>query len=126
MKLLLAVALGGALGATARYLVVSQVLRLVGGGFPLGTLVVNVLGSFVLGVLVALMTLKWPMGETFRGFLVVGVLGGFTTFSAFSLDTVLLVERGHLPAAAVYVLATVILSVGGLFAGLTACRQLLT
>lgn len=126
MKLLLAVALGGALGAVGRHFVAGQALRLVGGGFPVGTLSVNVIGSFVLGVLVGLMALKWSVGPELRAFLVVGLLGGFTTFSAFSLDVVLLFERGNLPAAAAYVLATVVLSIGGLFAGLLACRHLLS
>ena len=118
MKLLLAIAAGGAVGAIARYYVTGQILRLVGTGFPLGTLLVNVLGSFVMGGLVELMILRWNVGAEFRSFLTVGVLGAFTTFSAFSLDFAVLVERGALSVAALYAVLSVILSIGGLFAGI--------
>jgi CrcB protein len=123
MKLILAVAMGGAIGAVGRHLVAGQVMRLAGGGFPFGTMTVNILGSFILGVLVELMAVKWSVGQELRGFIVVGVLGGFTTFSAFSLDAVLLYERGNLAGSAAYVLVTVIASLGGMFAGLALCRQ---
>jgi CrcB protein len=123
MKLILAVAMGGAIGAVGRHLVAGQVMRLAGGGFPFGTMTVNILGSFILGVLVELMAVKWSVGQELRGFIVVGVLGGFTTFSAFSLDAVLLYERGNLAGAAAYVLVTVTASLGGMFAGLALCRQ---
>jgi CrcB protein len=125
MKLILAVAMGGAIGAVGRHLVAGQVMRLAGGGFPFGTMTVNILGSFILGVLVELMAVKWSVGQELRGFIVVGMLGGFTTFSAFSLDAVLLYERGNLAGAAAYVLATVIASLGGMFAGLAVCRQVI-
>ena len=71
------------------------------------------------------MALKWSIGPEFRAFLVVGLFGGFTTFSAFSLDTVLLIERGQFALAMAYILATVALSVLGLFAGLQGCRAVL-
>ena len=122
MKVLLAVAAGGAVGAVARYLTMSLVGVLIGGGFPYATLAVNVVGSFVLGVLVEFSALVWSPGEALRAFLVVGVLGAFTTFSTFSLDVAVLYERGELGAAAVYIIASVILSVAGLFAGLAAVR----
>lgn len=126
MKMVIAVALGGALGALGRHLVAGQVMRLAGAHFPWGTLTVNVVGSFVLGVLAGALALKWSVSNEMRGFLVVGMLGGFTTFSAFSLDAVLLYERGAWLPAAAYVAGNVILSVGGLFAGLQLCRQVLT
>ena len=126
MKLLLAIACGGALGALGRHFTTSQVMKLMGAGFPYGTLAVNVVGSFILGALVELMALRWSVGPELRAFLVVGMLGGYTTFSAFSLDTVLLIERGSYAPALAYVLANVLLAVGGLFAGLMLMRQILT
>ncbi|MDP6344905.1 MAG: fluoride efflux transporter CrcB [Alphaproteobacteria bacterium] len=126
MKMLLAVAFGGALGAMGRHLVTGQVIRWAGVGFPWGTVAVNVLGSFALGALTEFLALKWSASPEMRGLMVVGILGGFTTFSAFSLDTVLLLERGDLLPALGYVIGHVALSVGGLFAGLQIFRYLLT
>ena len=126
MKLIVAIALGGAIGAVGRHAVAGQVMKLVGGGFPWGTVVVNVLGSFVMGSLIEVMALKWSMGQELRGFLTVGMLGAFTTFSTFSLAVALLTERGAIPGAIGYVLVSVLLSIGGLFAGLYLFRQLLT
>ena len=125
MKLVLAVAAGGALGSLARYLLSGQVGRLLGIGFPWGTLAVNILGSFVMGVLVELLAVRWSVSPELRAFLTVGILGGFTTFSAFSLEVVLLLERGQTVAAAAYVVASVALSVGALFLGLQLLRELL-
>ncbi len=126
MKLLLAIAAGGALGAVGRYATANLVGRLLGHGFPFGTIAVNVVGSLILGALIEFMALKWNVGLELRAFLVIGVLGAFTTFSAFSLDTVVLFERGDLGAAFVYVMASVVLSIAALFAGLYLIRQLLT
>ncbi|MBT3330836.1 MAG: fluoride efflux transporter CrcB [Rhodospirillaceae bacterium] len=126
MNMLLAVACGGALGAMGRHLVSGQVMRWAGSGFPWGTLTVNVLGSFVLGVLVEYLALRWSTTQEMRGFLVVGMLGGFTTFSAFSLDAVLLLERGQLGAAFAYISGNLLLSICGLFAGLLLFREILT
>lgn len=125
MKLVLAIALGGALGAVGRHYVAGQVARLAGGGFPWGTMTVNVLGSFVMGALIAAMAFRWSLGQEWRAFLTVGVLGAFTTFSTFSLDVALLVERNDLAAAAAYIVGSVALSIAGLFAGLALLRQLL-
>ena len=121
-----AVACGGALGAMGRHLISGQVMRWAGGGFPWGTLTVNVAGSFLLGLLVEYLAQRWPATQEIRGFLVVGVLGGFTTFSAFSLDAVLLLERGSLTPAFAYIGGNVLLSIGGMFAGLLLFRQVLT
>ncbi len=126
MNMMFAVACGGALGAMGRHLISGQVMRWAGGGFPWGTLTVNVAGSFLLGLLVEYLAQRWPATQEIRGFLVVGVLGGFTTFSAFSLDAVLLLERGSLTPAFAYIGGNVLLSIGGMFAGLLLFRQVLT
>jgi len=114
---LLHVALGGALGASARYLVGVGAIRLLGHGFPWATLVVNVLGSLVMGALVVLLAQK--DATRLAPLLMTGLLGGFTTFSAFSLDAVTLYERGQVGAAAGYVAVSVVFSIGALFAGMT-------
>ncbi len=125
MHIILGIAAGGAVGAVLRYLVMSWVGRVWGHDFPLATVVVNVVGCFVLGVLVEMMALRWSLGEASRAFLVVGVMGGFTTFSAFSLDVILLVERGQMIAALGYIMASVVLAVGGFWLGLVATRSVL-
>lgn len=117
---LLQVALGGALGATGRYLTGVAVVRLLGHGFPWGTLTVNVVGSFLMGVMVVV--LGQFGGTRLSPFLVTGVLGGFTTFSAFSLDALTLYERGHPGIAAVYVVTSVLLSLAGIGMGLVVSR----
>ena len=104
---ILSVALGGALGATVRYLTGLAVLRLFGTGFPWGTMTVNVVGSLSMGLLFVVL----PHGGRTSLFLMTGVLGGFTTFSAFSLDAVQLYDRGEVGLAAVYVIASVVLSI---------------
>lgn len=126
MYMVLAVAAGGALGAVGRYLMIGRVAHLLGAGFPYGTLAVNVVGGFLMGVLVEASALKFNIGGELRAFLMVGVLGGFTTFSSFSLEVVLLIERHQLMAAAIYVLSSVVLSVAALFAGLLAVRVVLS
>lgn len=120
-----AVAFGGALGAVARYVVVSQVGHWAGSGFPFGTLAVNVLGSFAMGLIVELSALAWSPSPELRAFLTVGFLGAFTTFSAFSLDAALLYERGELALSAAYIAVSVVLSVGAFFAALALVRSLL-
>jgi len=126
MKTLLFVALGGALGASCRYGIGVAADHFGSGQFPWGTFTVNVLGSFVLGILLSLMTFSWSPSAEMRAFLVVGVLGGFTTFSAYSLEVVLLMERDRLQLAAVFMLGSVALSVAGLFAGMRLTRMILT
>ena len=120
MTTLLQVALGGALGASGRYLTGVAASRLMGPGFPWGTLTVNILGSFVMGVIVVV--LGHYSANRFAPFLMTGILGGFTTFSAFSLDAVTLWERGQVSVAALYVGASVLLSLAALFAGLVFAR----
>ncbi|MDJ0935815.1 MAG: fluoride efflux transporter CrcB [Kiloniellales bacterium] len=123
--MLLAVAAGGAVGAVGRYLVVSAVGHIFGTGFPLGTIVVNVVGSFVLGALIEALALVWSPSPELRAMVVVGVLGAFTTFSTFSMDVVLLYERGALGQVALYIGASVILSIGAFFLGLSLLRSAL-
>ncbi len=124
MKELLAVGGGGALGAMARYMTYLLSAQLFGFGFPFGTLIVNVVGSFIMGVLTEGMALAWTVSAELRLFLVVGFLGAFTTFSTFSLDVAVLYERGHLGLTLIYILASFTCSVGALFAGLYVTRQL--
>ena len=125
MKLILAIACGGAVGAVGRHFMAHQVSLLFGAGFPYGTLAVNVLGSFVMGLLIELMAQLWSPSLELRGFLIVGLLGAFTTFSAFSLEVALLYERGALGLTALYVLLSVSLTVIGLFFGLWCVRTVL-
>ncbi|WHZ35547.1 fluoride efflux transporter CrcB [Sagittula sp. MA-2] len=124
MTPLLQVALGGALGASARYMTGLGMARLMGKGFPWGTLTVNIVGSFAMGVLVVV--LAHLGGNRLAPLLMTGVLGGFTTFSAFSLDAVTLYERGQLGIAALYVGASVVVSIAALFAGLLLARSVTT
>ncbi|MFC3694257.1 fluoride efflux transporter CrcB [Chenggangzhangella methanolivorans] len=120
---ILLVALGGALGSVARYGVNVWTMRAFGPGFPWGTLTVNVVGGLVMGLIAALLALKGGTNEL-RVFLMTGIMGGFTTFSAFSLDAVALWERGEATTATVYVAASVVLSIGALVAGLALGRAL--
>jgi CrcB protein len=115
------VALGGALGAVLRYLTSLGAMRLIGAGFPWGTVIVNIVGSFAMGIVVVV--LAHVSGTRFAPFLMTGLLGGFTTFSAFSLDAVTLYERGDVTLAAGYVLSSVVLSIAALFAGLLLARS---
>jgi CrcB protein len=117
---LISVALGGAIGASGRYLTNVAVARTVGLGFPYGTVIVNVVGSFLMGVIVVVLARKG--GNQFAPFLMTGVLGGFTTFSAFSLDTLTLFERGALGQAGLYVGLSVGLSLGAIVLGVLAAR----
>jgi CrcB protein len=126
MKILLAVAAGGAVGAVGRYLVMSGVGLLLGSGFPYATLTVNVVGSFILGVIVEAGALVWSPGEALRAFMVVGILGAFTTFSTFSLDVAVLYERGAFAALAAYIIVSVTVSIAALFAGLALVRAIAT
>lgn len=123
MTPLLQVALGGAIGASARYLTNVTATRIMGHGYPWATLTVNVLGSFLMGVLVVLLAKKG--GNAHAPLLITGMLGGFTTFSAFSLDAFTLFERGQAAAAAGYVLASVALSLTAIVVGILLTRSIL-
>ena len=120
MTTLLQVALGGALGAVLRFLTTFASGRLFGSAFPWGTIVVNVAGSFAIGALAVVLVGRGA--QAWSPFLVTGLLGGFTTFSAFSLDAASLVERGVPGVAMAYVAASVALSLIGVAAGLWAGR----
>ena len=122
IQTLLHVALGGAIGASGRYLTGVAATRVFGTGFPWGTLIVNVVGSFLMGVIVV--ALAHLSATRFGPFLMTGVLGGFTTFSAFSLDAVTLWERGAVLPAVAYLAGSVILSLAALVAGLLLARSL--
>lgn len=124
MQTLLLVAAGGATGAVARYLLGAQALRAFGPGWPYGTLAVNVIGGFLMGMLAGALALRGGADqEKWRLLLGVGVLGGFTTFSAFSLETALMIERREWAPALIYALGSVVLSVLALFAGLALARR---
>lgn len=116
----ISVALGGAIGAVARFMTAQAVVRFVGVGFPLGTLVVNVIGSFLMGVAFVWLAQNAKLSPLFM----TGVLGGFTTFSAFSLDAYSLYERGEALLAAVYIFGSVVLSIAALVAGIAFARGL--
>ena len=113
----LIVFLGGGIGAALRHGVNLLSARLLGTGFNYATLFENVSGSLVMGLLVGYFAFKGGVSQHWRLFLTTGILGGYTTFSAFSLDAVLLYERSELGLAALYVAASVLLSIAGLFAG---------
>lgn len=123
-QLILAVALGGAIGSIARYLVGIGSGRLFGMTFPWGTLIINVTGSFLIGTFVGLFATKWDLPQAARVFLTVGICGGYTTFSTFSLDAFYLIERGEMAASAAYMIASVVLSVTALVAAIHLTRVL--
>ena len=120
---LLLVAAGGALGAALRHLVNLGTLRLVGPGFPWGTMVVNLVGSFAMGAFIGWLSSRASAPNELRLFVATGVFGGFTTFSAFSLDFATLWERGAHSLAVVYVLGSVVLSLVAVFLGLALMRM---
>lgn len=114
------VVLGGGIGAGCRHFVNMAALRWLGPGFPVGTLAVNVIGGFLMGAVAGYFALRYSgnSGQELRLFLATGILGGFTTFSAFSLDAMLLWQRGAIAIASVYVVGSVVLSIAALAAGL--------
>jgi CrcB protein len=118
--------LGGGLGAMLRHGINLLTGRLFPGiGFPIATLTINVTGSIAMGVLAAIFAFKGGGTQHWRLFLTTGILGGYTTFSTFSLDVALFYERGDLIQAALYVLASVVLSIVGIMLGLTLTRYVL-
>jgi len=125
LQLILAVALGGALGSVARYLTGIGATKLFGVDFPWGTLIINIAGSFLIGVFAELFALKWDLPQSGRVFLTVGICGGFTTFSTFSLDAFVLLEHGDFWATGAYIFGSVALSIAALFAGLHLVRAAL-
>ncbi len=114
------VAIGGAIGSMLRYLTNVGVMHFIGPGFPWGTVIVNILGSFVMGVLVVVLAHRG--GMRLAPLLMTGVLGGFTTFSAFSLDALTIYERGQIGVALAYVAGSVGLSLAAILAGVLLTR----
>jgi len=123
-KLILMAAAGGAFGSVARFVTVSLAASTFGLGFPFGTVIVNVLGSFLMGVLVELLAIRAAPSDELRVLLGVGFLGGFTTFSAFSLDFTALAARKAYDLAVLYVVGSVLLSLLAIFAGMALVRAL--
>jgi len=116
--------LGGGIGAALRHGVNFGAARWLGAGFPWGTLIVNVTGSLIMGLIAGYFAFKGDVSQNWRLFLTTGILGGYTTFSAFSLDAAVLYERGEVSLAAVYVVASVVLSIAGLFVGMWLAKAL--
>jgi len=121
---LLAIALGGALGAVLRYLVATTVQRVAGPAFPLGTLTVNVVGSLLMGMLFVMLVERAVVGPEWRAAVLVGVLGAFTTFSTFSMETFNLMAEGRMLAAAVNMVASVAACLAAVWLGVALGRQL--
>ena len=119
----LLVFVGGGLGASLRHFINVTFARHMGTGFPWGTFIINITGSTVMGLIAGYLAFKGEASQPWRLFLMTGILGGYTTFSAYSLDAALLYERGELGLAALYVIGSVVLSIAGLFAGLALVRQ---
>jgi CrcB protein len=122
--LLLAIAIGGATGSVGRYLLVAAVTQIAGAAWPWGTLAVNAIGGLAIGVIAELLVLRWQGGPELRAFLVTGILGGFTTFSAFSLEAVALFARDAWGAALAYLACSVILSLAATALGIAVARWL--
>lgn len=120
--MLLAVACGGAIGSVLRYITGIGIGKLA-AGFPYATLTVNIIGSLLIGILAELSALRWDMSLEMRAFLMVGLLGGFTTFSAFTFDSMLLLQRGQTGAAVFYIAGSVLLSMLAFALGIGAIRH---
>jgi len=120
----LLVFVGGGLGASLRHLVNLICARGLGTAFPWGTFLINISGSLVMGLIAGYLAFKGEASQPWRLFVMTGILGGYTTFSAFSLDAALLYQRGEIGSALFYVLGSVALSIAGLFAGLALVRHL--
>lgn len=118
------VAIGGAIGSVARYLVGVWGVKLAGPNFPWGTITVNVVGAFLIGLMVEMVARRFDASSEVRVFIVTGIIGGFTTWSSFTLDAVVLFERGDMGLAAVYLLASLVVSFAAIFAGLALGRAL--
>jgi len=120
----LLVFIGGGLGSSLRHLINVASTRWLGTAFPYHTLIINITGSLVMGLIAGYLAFRGEASPHWRLFLMTGILGGYTTFSAFSLDAALLYERGEMALALLYVAGSVMLSIAGLFAGLALVRQL--
>lgn len=126
LSMIFYVAAGGAIGAVGRFGVEKAAFSLFGHGFPYGTIFVNVAGSFLLGAVIEISALAWSPSPEIRAMVVVGLLGAFTTFSTFSLDVVTMLNRGETASAMLYLVVSVLASIGALWAGMTVLRSILT
>jgi CrcB protein len=120
----LLVFIGGGLGSSLRHTISVASARALGTAFPYHTFIINITGSIIMGLVAGYLAFKGGPSQHWRLFLMTGVLGGYTSFSAFSLDAALLYERGQIALALLYVLGSVVLSIAGLFAGLALVRHL--
>jgi CrcB protein len=123
MGMVFAVGVGGGVGALARYYIASWV-QPAGAAFNWGIFIVNITGGLLMGLIVEASALKLNLSPELRSFLTVGILGGYTTFSTFSLDSALLLQKGQYGLAAAYVTGSVVLSIAALFAGLSIVRAI--
>jgi len=121
---ILLVAVGGAIGSIGRYLVGLWATRFAGPNFPWGTLTVNIVGAFAIGLVIEMIARRFDASAEMRVFIVTGIIGGFTTWSSFTLDAVVLFERGALGLSALYLLASLLVSFAAIFAGLALGRAL--
>ena len=119
-----AIAAGGAIGAVLRFWISSGIYGLLGRGFPYGTLAVNVVGSLLMGILYVLLIERLALGAEWRAFLLVGLLGAFTTFSTFSIETLNLLEQADYAKAFANVVLSVVACIAAAFIGITIARQL--
>ena len=126
MKVLLAVAVGGAIGAIARFQLSQSFIKSFSGDFIYNIMVANIIGCFLMGVCYEFMNLKMNVGVEWRAFFMVGILGAFTSFSSFALDVFILVERGNFLNAGMYILSSVLFSIFGLFVGIYIMRTIIT
>jgi CrcB protein len=124
MALTLWIALGGAIGAVLRHMLNIGIAKVAGSDFPWHTMLINISGSFVMGLLITLMALRWNVSNEIKAFLTTGILGGYTTFSAFSLDFAVLVERKAYGLASAYAAGSVVLSLAAVFAAMALVRAL--
>ncbi|MFZ8977554.1 MAG: fluoride efflux transporter CrcB [Pseudohongiellaceae bacterium] len=124
MATILAIAVGGGIGSVARYLLTLWCERLLGEDFPYGVFLANIIGSFAIGICFVFLLERAVLPELARSLLMVGFLGGFTTFSAFSLQTINMLQSGRWPEAMIYVFGSVLLSLFGAWAGMFLAREL--
>ena len=122
MQLIIAIAAGGALGSVLRHLTTSHAMQFWGGAFPYGTFIVNAIGSLLMGVVIGMLAKYFDGNQLLRAFLTIGLLGGYTTFSAFALDSIVLIERGDWISAVIYVILSVSTAILGLWLGLATMR----
>lgn len=122
MQMIAYISAGAIIGALSRHYMMAWIARMFGTSFPWGTLSINILGSLIMGILIEMMAVKFSWSQEVRAFLTVGILGSFTTFSTFSLDAALLLQKGQMAETFAYAIASVVLSISALFLGMCAVR----